>query len=186
MDPSSPLHRARRTPAPPAPPAPSLASLTQTAQHEFLMHAILGFAASELARTDGGGALVAAALAHRVRAITAIRRRLADASRAELAHDEANALVATCFALTFQSVSLEDGLAEYMTFVRGILVVGALMVARGIAPVFDGLFDDRHHQLVAPLMRQLPLIRADWAQAAAQAVAGLRPLCAGPVETAYP
>lgn len=92
------------------------------------MHAILGLAASELMSTDPG--LVEAAMNHRLQALRAIKRRLSSiapsssqarlyppspstpstVSRPNLTYEEGNALLATCFALTFQSVILEDGM----------------------------------------------------------------------------
>ncbi|KAF4510816.1 hypothetical protein G6O67_002679 [Ophiocordyceps sinensis] len=153
--------------------------------HEFLMHAILGFAASELTRTDDSSSLVTAAMNHRVKAIKAIKKGLTEASEAEMTYEQGNALVATCFALTFQSVSLDDGLAEYMTFIRGILIVGMQMMVKGITPIFDSLFEHRQDELMAPLMQHLPLIQSGWAEAAVEAISNLRTLCVDSVEVAY-
>lgn len=75
-------------------------------QYEFLMHSILGLAASELIATDPS--LAEAAMVHRLKSIQAIKRKLA-ASDQGITYAEGNALIATCFALTFQSVILEDG-----------------------------------------------------------------------------
>lgn len=147
------------------------------------MHAILGFAASELTQTDSS--LVPAAMDHRMRAIRAVKKRLADGSSSPMTYEESNALVATCFALTFQSVRLDDGLAEYMTFIRGILLIGMQMTLRGIKPVFDKMLDDDQNELMAPLMRDLPLIHQGWADAAAEAISNLRPLCVDLVEVQY-
>jgi len=151
--------------------------------HEFLMHAILGFAASELMATDYS--LVTAAMNHRVKAIKAIKKRLAEASKSATSHEEANALVATCFALTFQSVSLDDGLAEYMTFIRGIVIVGMQMMFKGIKPIFSTMFEEQQDEILAPYMEALPLIRKGWADSAMEAITNLRPLCVEPVEIEY-
>lgn len=147
------------------------------------MHAILGFAASELTDTDGS--LVQAAMNHRIKAIKAIKKRLSETARSQTSYEEANALVATCFALTFQSVSLEDGLAEYMTFIRGILIVGMQMMFRGIKPIFSTLFEDRQNEVMEPYLRDLPLIQKGWVDAAIEAISNLRPLCVEPVEVEY-
>lgn len=147
------------------------------------MHAILGFAASELAPTDGS--FVQAAMNHRIKAIKAIKKRLSESARAQTSYEEANALVATCFALTFQSVSLEDGLAEYMTFIRGILIVGMQMMFKGIKPIFETLFEDRQDEIMEPFLRDLPLIQRGWADAAIEAISSLRPLCIESVEVEY-
>ncbi|KAH8177968.1 fungal zn(2)-Cys(6) binuclear cluster domain-containing protein [Sarocladium implicatum] len=151
--------------------------------HEFLMHAILGFAASELLSTDP--TLVTAAMAHRVKAIKAIKKRLAEASKMNTSYEEANALVATCFALTFQSVSLDDGLAEYLTFIRGIVIVAMQMMFRNIRPMFDNLMGSEQEAALAPVMEGLPLIQKGWADMAAEAINGLRPLCMEQVELDY-
>ncbi|KAG8418730.1 hypothetical protein J3459_011578 [Metarhizium acridum] len=151
--------------------------------HEFLMHAILGFAASELVPTDSS--FVQAAMNHRIKAIKAIKKRLSESARGQTSYEEANALVATCFALTFQSVCLEDGLAEYMTFIRGILIVGMQMMFKGIKPIFEQLFEDRQDEVMEPYLRDLPLIQRGWADAAGEAISNLRPLCVEPVEVEY-
>lgn len=70
------------------------------------MHSILGLAASELIASDAS--LTEAAMAHRLKSIQAIKRKLA-ASNSGITYAEGNALIATCFALTFQSIVLEDG-----------------------------------------------------------------------------
>ena len=88
------------------------------------MHAILGYAASELICQDAS--LVAPAMAHRLKAIKAVKKSLAEAPKANT-FEEGNALMATCFALTFQSVLLDDGMVEYMTFIRGIIIVAIQM-----------------------------------------------------------
>ncbi|KAM3558298.1 hypothetical protein MY1884_004057 [Beauveria asiatica] len=151
--------------------------------HEFLMHAILGFAASELIQQDA--TLVTAAMNHRIKAIKAIKKRLAESSQNDTDREESNALVATCFALTFQSVSLEDGLAEFMTFIRGIVIVGMQMTFRNIAPVFTTLFDNDPDELLADQMEDLPLIEKAWVDMAVEALTALKPLCATQLEEEY-
>src|SRR6188474_3498315 len=121
------------------------------------MHAILGLAASDLINEDPS--LVAAAMAHRIKAIKAIKKSLSEMPKNSSTYEEANALVATCFALTFQSVMLDDGLAEYMTFIRGILIVGMQMWIKGLRPIFANLMGQESQNLLAPIMETLPLIQ---------------------------
>lgn len=156
------------------------------------MHAILGFAASELSSRDSS--VIPAAMTHRAKAIRAIKKRLAqparrpgvtDSAAVSAAHREANAVVATCFALTFQSVGLDDGQAEYMTFIRGIAVVGMQMSLRGGKPIFATLEQDKADDVLEPLMRDLPLIERSWVDAAHDAMMTLRPLCVDPIEIQY-
>lgn len=147
------------------------------------MHAILGFSASELMRNDAS--IVSSAMNHRIKAIRAIKKRLAETARSSMDHEEANAMVATCYALTFQSVSLDDGLAEYLTFIRGIMIVGMQMLFRGIKPIFENMLEPDQDALLEPLMQGLPLIPKGYTDSAMEALTNLKPLCTRPVEVEY-
>ncbi|KAK6226296.1 C6 zinc finger protein [Colletotrichum tabaci] len=148
------------------------------------MHAILGMAACDLMSTDPS--LLSFAMAHRVKAIKAIKKSLAELPRQKgTTSEHANALVATCFALTFQSVTFEDGMAEYMTFIRGILIIGTQMWIKGIKPIFVNLVGDDSHAVLEPKMEGLPLIQKEWADGAVEAIGGLRGLCRDVVEIEY-
>ncbi|KAJ0338752.1 hypothetical protein COL922a_005216 [Colletotrichum nupharicola] len=148
--------------------------------HEFLMHAILGMAACDLMAQDPS--LLAFAMAHRVKAIKAIKKSLAELPTKGTNTEHANALVATCFALTFQSTSFEDGMGEFMTFIRGILIIGAQMMCKGIKPVFVNMLDQDSRAVLEPKMVNLPLIRQEWADGAVEAIGALRHLCRDEVE----
>ncbi|OHE91005.1 C6 zinc finger protein [Colletotrichum orchidophilum] len=150
----------------------------------FLMHAILGMAACDLMSADPS--LLAFAMAHRVKAIQAIKKSLAELPKQRgTTSEHANALIATCFALTFQSVTFEDGMAEYMTFIRGILIIGTQMYIKGIKPIFINLMGQDSSAVLEPKMADLPLIRSEWADGAVEAIGGLRGLCRDVVEIEY-
>ena len=87
--------------------------------------------------------------------------------------------MATCFALTYQSVLLEDGMAEYMTFIRGIVIVAIQMYCRGARLLFGHLLGDKSKEALQPHMEGLPLIEADWVGRAVKGIAGLGPLVEG-------
>ncbi|KAK1459040.1 C6 zinc finger protein [Colletotrichum melonis] len=153
-------------------------------KNEFLMHAILGMAACDLMNADPS--LLAFAMAHRIKAIRAIKKSLAELPKQKgTTPEHANALVATCFALTFQSVTFEDGMTEYMTFIRGILIIGTQMYIKGIKPIFVNLMGQDSSAVLEPKMVDLPLIRTEWADGAVEAVGGLRGLCRDVVEVEY-
>lgn len=148
------------------------------------MHAMLGLAACDLMQTDSS--LLPFAMTHRLKAIKAIKKRLADMSRTtRVAHDESNAMVATCFALTFQSVSLDDGMAEFMAFVRGILIVSMQMWMKGVSPIFANMVGEDVEAMLEPLMEGLPLVQREWADMALAAIQNLRPLCFDEVEVEF-
>jgi len=94
-------------------------------------------------------------------------------------------MMATCFALTFQSVFLEDGMIEYMTFIRGIMIVAIQMYIKGAKFLFSNFMGDKPSDMLEPYMSQVPLIDRAWADAAAAAVEMLSPLCQGDVERQY-
>ncbi|KAF7549452.1 hypothetical protein G7Z17_g6371 [Cylindrodendrum hubeiense] len=152
-------------------------------QYEYLMHSLLGFSASQLIASDPS--VTMAAMNHRIKAIKAIKKRLAETSNTTISYEEANAMVATCYALTFQSVSLEDGLAEYMTFIRGIMIVGIQMMFRGIKPIFGNMIEQDQDAILEPYMENLPLIQKTWADTALEAVTNLKALCHEQVEIEY-
>ncbi|KAL8397815.1 hypothetical protein RB594_004500 [Gaeumannomyces avenae] len=173
-------------------------------EHDYLMHAVLGLAASDLAQDDPS--LYEAAMSHRLKAIKAVKKALADSPRrarqqrqqqqqqqqanssssggggggggGSFTSDEGNALLATCYALTFQSVLLDDGMAEYMTFIRGIIIVMIQMYTSGARFLFSNFVGDEQDAILKPLMDRVPMIDRRRAEAAAAAVAGLEPLVA--------
>lgn len=147
------------------------------------MHALLGLSASELMRSDPS--LLPAAMNHRIKAIRAIKSRLSDNAKAHVSYEESNALVATCYALTFQSVALDDGLAEFMTFIRGIMIVGVQMMFRGIKFIFENMMEPQQDAVLGPVMENLPLIQKGWSDSASAAIRNLQPLCSDQVEVEY-
>ncbi|KAI1340121.1 hypothetical protein F5Y15DRAFT_65093 [Xylariaceae sp. FL0016] len=150
--------------------------------YEYLMHAILGLAASDLMSQDPR--LVTFAMAHRLQAIKAIKKTLTHVPKTS-ASEEGNALLATCYALTFQSVCLDDGMAEFMTFCRGIVIVAMQMYAQRARFIFHDFLGDEQTAVVRPLMEALPLIRGGWTDMAVASIAALKPLCEKQVEVEY-
>jgi len=146
------------------------------------MHAILGLAASELMCNDPS--LLEPAIEHRVKAIRAVKRALADAPKGDT-FEEGNALMATCFALTFQSVLVDDGMVEYMTFIRGIMIVAIQMYMKGATLLFGATLGEQAKDALQPYMAELPLVEQSWVNAAAGAIQALRPLCENDTEVKY-
>jgi hypothetical protein len=146
------------------------------------MHAILGLAASDLMQKDG--TLVTSAMHHRLKAIKAIKKTLSDVPKAD-AFEEGNALMATCFALTFQSVMLEDGINEYMTFIRGVLVVAIQMYVKGAKLLFEDFINDKSRDEMQPVLKDAPLVEKAWADAALLSIENLAPLCQDDVQRQY-
>lgn len=164
------------------------------------MHAILGFAASDLLEQDSS--LIGPAMQHRFKAVKAIRKTLTEVPKANT-FEEGNALMATCFVLTFQSVNLDDGMTEYMTFIRGIIIVAMQMhhksamhkdAARSLFDAFMGMTADDQSQSGTTLldqqsphfyMQNMPLLERNWINPAFNAIQALGSLCQHPVEMTY-
>lgn len=99
---------------------------------------MLALSASELATTtDPTPQMNSVALTHRVKAISSLNTAI---SRGIAGFEEGNAMLASCFALLFQSCLLEDGLIEFMMFIRGTVSVGFTMGSRRMKILFDRLF----------------------------------------------
>ncbi|TPX11011.1 uncharacterized protein E0L32_008048 [Thyridium curvatum] len=151
-------------------------------EYEYLMHAVLGLAASDLMQYDPS--LVEAAMQHRLKAIRAIKKTLAGVPKAST-FEEGNAMMATCFALTFQSVLLDDGMCEYMTFIRGVIIVAIQMYVKGCRFLFVNLMGDDQLSKLKPFLEEVAPMERSWGEGAVAAVRGLEPLCTGEVERAY-
>ncbi|KAI1506553.1 hypothetical protein F5X99DRAFT_7681 [Biscogniauxia marginata] len=152
-------------------------------KYEFLMHAILGLAASDLMGQDSS--LVTFAMAHRLKAIRAIKKALSDMPKANDTFEEGNALLATCYALTFQSVCLDDGMAEFMTFCRGIVIIAVQMSCKGAKFLFRNMLGGDQLAAMLPLLEAVPPIRRDWTDAAVRGITDLKALCTNEVEEGY-
>ncbi|RKU47420.1 hypothetical protein DL546_008379 [Coniochaeta pulveracea] len=156
-------------------------------KYEYLMHALLGLAASDLSKSTPSSTLQTAAMTHRLKAIRAIKHTLSSVTRSNAGStwEEGNALMATCFALTFQSVLLDDGMVEYMTFIRGVVIVGIQMYIKGARLLFGEFLGDGQVELLRPVMEKVPLVDGEWVRGAVEAVDGLEGLCRGEVERGY-
>ncbi|KAI0601854.1 C6 zinc finger protein [Biscogniauxia sp. FL1348] len=150
--------------------------------YEYLMHAILGLAASNLIAEDPS--LLTFAITHRLKAIGAIKKALGDVTRATT-FEEGNALLATCYALTFQSVCLVDGMAEFMTFSRGIMIIQFHMRCKGVKCIFQNSLGWEQLEMIKPLVENAPPIPKEWVDMAVQGITDLRPLCKSDMEVQY-
>ncbi|KAI1388770.1 uncharacterized protein F4822DRAFT_429385 [Hypoxylon trugodes] len=142
--------------------------------YDYLMHAILGLAASDLMLQDPS--LVTFAMMHRLKAIKAIKKRLNEAHKSNNP-EEGNAIVATCFALTFQSVILDDGMAEYMTFCRGIVLVAARTCAMHRDRfLFSNMGNNEPASLLRPFLENMPPVNSEWVDMAIASIRAIEPL----------
>lgn len=149
------------------------------------MHAILGYAASELALSEKSPFLISAAVSHRYRAICLVRKRLM-AIGADIDYVESNAILATSYLLTMQSTHHQDGLPDYMIFMRGILATASAMLSQGVRLIFSTIEEEKKTEMMAPILERLPVLPdVSTVYDALNAVTALMPLCTTPVQAQY-
>lgn len=89
-------------------------------EHDHLMHALLALGASHIAsRTPSSTDINEEnyrSLAHRGHAIAGLKKAF---SKTKISSSESDAMLATCYALAFQSAHVSDGCLDFATFVRG-------------------------------------------------------------------
>ena len=111
------------------------------------------------------------AMSHRVKAISSLNEAIGKPIQSV---EQGNAMIATCFSLLFQSTLIDDGLVEYMTFVRGVLVVSLHMGQKNIAFLFEHMFDQAH--VIESELTDSPLIDPNHARRACRSLEMLCPL----------
>lgn len=151
--------------------------------HPYLMHAILSLGASHLSRLTGCD-YRRESLTHRGLAISGLNHALSSSATPSdqegtttttttnhahnntdttpLAYGESDALLATCYALTFQASYMgggADGLADFITMVRGCALTTAKIKAED-APTAFNLQPNWHFKVMAPRLASLPRVDA--------------------------
>ncbi|KAL3420439.1 C6 zinc finger protein [Phlyctema vagabunda] len=148
-------------------------------QHDYLMHAMLALAASDMISPPSAAVmqpkpLKFSAISHRVKAISSLNRALSCDS---LSFEEGNAMLGTCYALVFQSVLMDDGLPEYMTFIRGIVLVSIQLKIRNLNFMFGNMLGDESLSAMEPQLQSAPTIDPESVRAACESLNKFLPLC---------
>jgi hypothetical protein len=133
---------------------------------------MLALSAQELAEeTRQCSELEQTALSYRVKAITSLNAAI---SNPILSMDQGNAMLATCYVLLFQSVLLEYGLIEYMSFIRGIVAVSIHMGTNGLEFLFANLF--HQEKTIHDGLKEVQLIDPTLARGACRSLEQFCPL----------
>jgi hypothetical protein len=143
-------------------------------EHGYLMHAMLALGASHLDRISPNavGEYNTKAIVHRGHAMAGLSRALA---KSERPYGESDAMVATCYALTFQSTYLSDGLFDFITMVRGCALVTGKIREEGSPTAFN-LQPDWHFKLMEPRLKNLPVVHQPLLDNGIIALEEVRPL----------
>ena len=113
--------------------------LTNFPLTEYLMHAVLGLAASHLQLITGQD-LRWVAMHHRVLAIQGSNAAISKKGRSGA---DGDALLGACYALTFQSAYMSDGIVDFFYMVRGCSMLTYQLKSEGIPMAF--FLDKRDH-----------------------------------------
>lgn len=144
---------------------------------------MLALSASDLASGDVQPAdrqqLISVALAHRVKAISALHNAIAAGIDD---YKRGNAMLATCFALVFQSTLIDDGLVEYMTFIRGTISVSVQMGMKKMKFLFLHLFGSSGLDQIDSALSEIPLIKAEVVASCCRSFDRFEHLCQSAVE----
>jgi hypothetical protein len=144
---------------------------------------MLGLAASDLFNTGAGSLdLKCSALSHRVKAMKSIEVSLAKGLHT---FEEANAMLAACLNLLFQTCHFDDGLAEFMTLMRGIIFVTIHMGCHKIRFLFDSLLAENQLAKVEPGLKSATIIDSELVHAAISSLESFEPLCQREYEKSF-
>jgi hypothetical protein len=139
------------------------------------MHGMLGLSASDLTtKITQTSALACSAMTHRVQAIKSLNRAL---SKGLHTFEEGNAMLATCYVLIFQSVLLDDGLAEYMSFIRGVVLIAQNMGCKRMKFLFHSFLGMDALAQMDPHLKEGPEINPGPVNAGCKSLEAFGPLC---------
>jgi hypothetical protein len=145
------------------------------------MHAMLALAASDLATTSSPR-LASSAMSHRLLAIKSLNKAL---SRGMHTFEESNAVLSTCYSLALQSALIDDGPAEFMTFIRGFVLVSTHMKCNELKCLFKNLLGRDQLSALEPHLRAAPVISPTVITAACASLEALGSLCKGNSEIGF-
>lgn len=146
-------------------------------QHEYLMHALLSLGASHLSRLTGVD-YRRESLVHRGHAIAGLNQALSQTART---YGESDAMLASCYALTFQASYMGDGLADFITMVRGCALTTD-KIRQEHSPTAFNLQPDGHFKFMAPRLQNLPAVEPILLDDAYNALENIQPYLTGDTE----
>ncbi|KAH6892452.1 hypothetical protein B0T10DRAFT_401320 [Thelonectria olida] len=156
---------------------------TLSHHYDFLIHAMLGLSASHLSLGSSAD-YKPQALSHRVLAIEGLNKALNQPASSKA---EADALYATVMALAFQSSYMVDGMLEFISMIRGCVVVSGMSMQRFAESLFGKFSSETHAENVQALNHGYiaPTNYANFFDAALASVKALQPLCRSTLELTY-
>jgi hypothetical protein len=144
-------------------------------QYDYLLHSMLALSASNLATAQSSSTeLQHIALAYRIKSISSLNAVMSVGIQSS---EQGNAMLATCYNLFVQSTHIEDGLVEFMNFVRGCIVIAIKMQSQDMKFVFHSMWGDEMTSQMNPGLKDAPLIDPDHVKEACKSLEGFNHLC---------
>jgi hypothetical protein len=128
----------------------------------------------EAASTQHSSELTQSAIYHRILAIRLLNCALSTGLHS---FEEGNAMIATLFNLVFQSMFIDEGHSEYLTFIRGGALVAIQMGSKGLKSLFQNLVSIDGFEMVGPELQGSEAIDLGPIDAAYASLAAFGPLC---------
>jgi hypothetical protein len=157
-------------------------------EYDFLAHAILGLAAQHLSASTASDFSVPA-LSHRVSAITSLNSALSAPCTTK---EDADAKFAAAILLTFQSSYMPDGMMEFLSMMRGWMIIQTTVVPSMGESIFRGITEDMYvgsmRKLLGPAANSDSRAGEELQHTMEDFMASLRllaPLCQSPAELHY-
>ncbi|OAA49085.1 C6 transcription factor [Beauveria brongniartii RCEF 3172] len=119
-------------------------------EYDFLAHAVLGLGASHITRHTNAD-FNSQALQHRLVAIKQVNEQLSNPPSSQQSLD---AILAALFCLITQASLIDDGLADYMTIIRGGHLIVIIIIGDMSKSVFPGFTIEGHNRMSATLARE--------------------------------
>lgn len=155
--------------------------IPQFAEHqEYLMHAILSLGASHLSRLTGID-YRKESLTHRGQAIAGLNKALSQKAQH---YGESDAMLAACYALTFQASYMGDGLEDFITMVRGCALTTE-KIRREDVPTAFNLQPDWHFKVMAPRLASLPPVNHTLLEEGIAALEDIQPYLENDVDSDF-
>lgn len=144
---------------------------------------MLALSASDLTVTQASTPdLVYSAMAHRIVAIKSLNQAM---SKGIHGFEEGNAMLATCYMLLFQSVYLEDCLAEFMSFMRGCAVIAKDMGYKRLKLLFSAPLGMNILSKMDSLLIDARDVNPEHVDTACKALDAITPLCQKEYEKSF-
>nr|ACR78138.1 predicted Gal4-like transcriptional regulator [Beauveria bassiana] len=166
--------------------------LTLSHQHDFLLYAVLGFAAADLeANGATNSSLSVPAMTYRCKAIQLFRKAIASFQEPEktlesiMSSDQGSALVASCYLLIGQSRYLGDGIQDFMTLTRGSASLRAEMIRLRFPPLFRNLEPEDSIETMRRYLQEVPPLDKPWIGSGEASLDMLKMICADKLQLAY-